>query len=151
MAAAIDIGDPREHPPNKYDTGIRLARWALHRDYAKKDLVPSGPLYKSCKIEGDKIRVSFDYAQNGLMCARKDGLAPPVPTPGAAIPWLSIQAKDGTWHWAEGVIDGTDLLVSCKDVTEPVAVRYAYTNFPAGFNLYNKDGLPASPFSTCGF
>ena len=151
MSVAIDIGDLREHPPNKCDTGVRLARWALHRDYAKKDLVPSGPLYRSCKIGGDKIRVSFDYAQNGLMLARKDGFAPPVPTPGAAVPWLSIQAKDGTWHWAEGVIDGTDLLVSCKDVRDPVAVRYAYTNFPAGFNLYNKDGLPASPFSSCGY
>ena len=151
MSVAIDIGDQREHPPNKYDTGVRLARWALHRDYGKKDLVPSGPLYKISKIEGDKIRVTFDFAQNGLMLARKDGYAPPVPTPGAAIPWLSIQAKDGAWHWAEGVIDGTDLLVSCKDVKEPVAVRYAYMNFPAGFNLYNKDGLPASPFSTCGY
>ena len=151
MSVAIDIGDVREHPPNKFDTGIRLARWALHRDYGNKDFVPSGPLYHGCKIEGDKIRVTFDYAQNGLMLARKDGYAPPVPTPGAAIPWLSMQAKDGTWHWAEGVIDGADLLVSCKDVKEPVAVRYAYTNFPAGFNLYNKDGLPASPFSSCGF
>jgi len=151
MSVAIDIGDKREHPPNKYDTGVRLARWALHRDYGKKDLVPSGPLYRSCKIEGEKIRVSFDYAQNGLMLACKDGASPPVPTPGAAMPWLSIQAKDGTWHWAEGVIDGADLLVSCKDVKEPVAVRYAYTNFPVGFNLYNKDGLPASPFTTCGY
>jgi sialate O-acetylesterase len=151
MSVAIDIGDLHEHPPNKFDTGIRLARWALHRDYGNKDLVPSGPLYKTCKIQGDKIRVTFDHVQNGLMLARKDGYAQPVPTPGAAIPWLSIQAKDGTWHWAEGIIDGTELQVSSKDVKEPVAVRYAYTNFPAGFNLYNKDGLPASPFSTCGY
>jgi sialate O-acetylesterase len=64
---------------------------------------------------------------------------------------LSIQAKDGSWHWAEGKIDGADLIVSSKEVGEPVAVRYAYTQNPVGCNLYNKDGLPASPFSTCGY
>ena len=85
------------------------------------------------------------------MLARKDGPEPPVPTPGAPIPWLSIQAKDGGWHRAEGRIDGSDLIVSSKEVTDPVAVRYAYTQHPVGFNLSNEDGLPASPFTTCGY
>lgn len=85
------------------------------------------------------------------MLANKDRFEPPVPTPDAAMPWLSIQAKDGTWHWAEGKIAGSDLIVSSKEVAEPVAVRYAYTQFPVGCNLYNKDGLPASPFSTSGY
>ena len=149
MAVAIDVGSVREHPLNKYDLGIRLARWALHRDYGQKDLVPSGPIYRSHKIEGSAIR--FDYAQNGLMLATKPSYVPPKPTPGAKMPWLSIQARDGTWHWADGKLDGSDLIVSSKDVKEPIAVRYAYTQYPSGCNLYNKDGLPASPFSTCGY
>lgn len=151
MAVAIDIGEKKEHPYNKYDVGLRLAHWALHKDYGKTDVVPSGPLYKGHTIEGDKIRVKFDYAGHGLMLAKKEGCEPPVPTPDAAMPWLSIQAKDGAWHWAEGKIDGSDLIVTAKDVAEPVAVRYAYTQFPSGCNLYNKDGLPASPFSTSGY
>jgi sialate O-acetylesterase len=151
MAVAIDIGGRREHPKNKYDVGLRLAHWALHKDYGMKDLVPSGPLYKSHKIEGSTIRVQFDHAQNGLMLAKKDGPEPLVPTPDAAMPWLSIQAKDGTWHWAEGMIDGSDLIVSNKKITDPIAVRYAYTQYPVGCNFYNKDGLPASPFTTCGY
>jgi sialate O-acetylesterase len=151
MAVTIDIGAVHEHPLNKYDVGLRLARWALHNDYGRKDLIPSGPLYKSQKIEGATIRVSFDHAQNGLMLAKKEEYLPPVPTPGAAMPWLSIQSKDGSWHWANGEIDGSDLIVSNKDVLEPVAVRYGYTQYPVGCNLYNKDGLPASPFTTCGY
>jgi len=151
MAVAIDIGGRREHPKNKYDVGLRLAYWALHKDYGMADLVPSGPLYKSYQIEGRVIRIQFDYAQHGLMLAKKDGPEPPVPTPDADIPWLSIQAKDGTWHWAEGRIDGADLLVASKEVHEPIAVRYAYTQHPVGCNLYNKDGLPAAPFSTSGY
>jgi len=151
MAVAIDIGEKKEHPYNKYDVGLRLAHWALHNDYGKKDVVPSGPLYKEHKIEGNSIRVKFDYANSGLMLANKDGYEPPTPTPNAAMPWLSIQAKDGTWHWADGKIDGSDLIVSSKEVSDPIAVRYAYTQFPVGFNLYNKDGLPASPFSTSGY
>ena len=151
MAVTIDIGSVKEHPLNKYDVGLRLARWALHNDYGFKDLVPSGPICKAINIEGKTIRVMFDYAQNGLMLAKKDGYLPPVPTPDAPMPWLSIQAKDGTWHWAEGKIDGADLLVSAKEVSEPIAVRYAYTQYPVGCNLYNKDGLPTSPFTTCGY
>jgi len=151
MAVAIDIGEKKEHPFNKYDVGMRLAHWALHNDYGKEEVVPSGPLYKEHKIEGSTIRVKFDHAENGLMLAEKDGYEPPAPTPDAEMPWLSIQAKDGTWHWAKGKIDGSDLIVSSEKVSEPVAVRYAYTQFPVGFNLYNKDGLPASPFSTSGY
>ena len=151
MAVAIDIGEKKEHPYNKYDVGLRLAAWALHKDYGMQDVVPSGPLYQSHQIEGRVIRVKFDYAQHGLMLAKKNRQEPPVATPDADIPWLSIQAKDGTWHWAEGRIDGSDLLVASKDVLEPVAARYAYTQHPVDCNLYNKDGLPASPFSTSGY
>jgi sialate O-acetylesterase len=151
LAVTIDIGEKKEHPRNKYDVGLRLAAWALNKAYGRTDVVPSGPLYKSHSIEGSAIRVKFDYAEHGLMLAKKEGYAPPVPTPDAPMPWLSIQAKDKSWHWAEGRIDGSDLIVSCKDVAEPIAVRYAFTQHPAGCNLYNKDGLPAGPFSTCGY
>ncbi len=151
MAVTIDIGDKKEHPLNKHDIGLRLARLALHHDYDRQELVPSGPLYKGHTVEGHTIRVSFHYAEHGLMLATKKGYDPPEPTPGDSIPWVSIQAKDGTWHHAEGRIDGSDLVVSSKDVNDPVAVRYAYTSYPAGCNLYNKAGLPASPFTTCGY
>lgn len=151
LAVTIDIGEKKEHPRNKYDVGLRLAAWALHHNYGQTEVVPSGPLYQSHRIEGRVIRVKFNYAQNGLMLAKKEGYEPPVPTPGAEIPWLSIQAKDGSWHWAEARIDGSDLLVASAQVDEPVAVRYAYTQHPVGCNLYNQDGLPASPFSTCGY
>lgn len=151
ITLTIDIGAVKEHPVNKYDVGIRLARWAMRNQYGQDDLVPSGPIYKSQKVEGSTIRITFDYADNGLMLATKEGYEPAKPTPDAEIPWLSIQDKDGKWHWAQGKIDGNDLIVSSKAVKQPVAVRYAYTQQPSGFNLYNKDGLPASPFSTSGY
>lgn len=150
LAVTIDIGDVREHPPNKYDTGVRLARLALRNDYGFKDLAVC-PLYKGHKMAGSSIRVSFEGAECGLMLARKDGFLPPKPCPDAKLGWLSIQDKDGTWHWADGKIDGSELVVSCKEVKAPIAVRYAYTNHPVGPLLYSKDGLPASPFSTNGY
>ena len=147
MAVAVDIGADREHPANKVEVGVRLAHWALHNDYGRKEILPSGPLYRGFKVKGNAIRISFDHA-GGLMVARKQDYIPPVPAPGARIPWLSIQARDGSWHWADGKIDGSDLIVSSKEVTHPVAVRYAYTQRPIGCYLYNFAGLPASPFTT---
>ncbi len=151
MAVAVDIGSEREHPANKVEVGIRLAHWALHHAYDRSDVVPSGPLYKSHRIEGATIRLSFDSAKSGLMIAEKKDYHPPRPTPSTDLPWLSIQAKDGSWHWAKGVVDGSDLIVSSRKVKEPIAVRYAYTQHPLGSYLYNQEGLPASPFSTCGY
>jgi sialate O-acetylesterase len=151
MAVTIDVGAKGEHPPNKYDTGNRLARSVLQKVYGMKDL-SACPLYKSHKIEGNTVRVSFtNDAKNGLMIAKKEGFLPPVPTPEAKLQWLSIQAKDGTWHWADGKIEGSDLIVSSKDVPDPIAVRYAYTQHPNGHILYNKDGMPVGPFTTIGY
>lgn len=147
MAVCHDIGAKGEHPPNKYDTGIRLAQLALHRDYGRKDILPSGPLYKSHQIQANTVRIRFDHA-DGLMVATKEGLHPVKPTPGEKIGWLSLQSRDGTWHWADGRIDGSELMVSSPEVSEPIAVRYAHTNNPNGPLLYNKDGLPAAPFAT---
>lgn len=156
MAVTIDIGTPGEHPPNKYDTGIRLARSVLTKVY-DFDEISACPLYKDHRIEGSTIRVFFtDDAENGLMIARKaeslpEAFEPPVPTPDAKLQWLAIQDTDGTWHWADGRIDGSELVVSAKDVKQPKAVRYAYTAQPLGNLLYNKDGMPVGPFTTCGY
>ncbi len=151
MAVTIDVGTPGEHPPNKYDTGVRLARSVLKHVYGM-DTITACPLYKSHKVEGSTIRVSFtDDAGSGLMIARKDGFSPPEPTPDAKLQWLAIQAKDGTWHWADGRLEGADLIVSAQGVAEPVAVRYAYTAQPLGNLLYNTDGMPVGPFTTSGY
>ena len=150
MAVTIDIGAKGEHPPNKYDTGVRLARLVLQKVYGFKD-VTSCPLYTKHAIEGSALRISFDNAKSGLMVAKKEGFLPPVKTPEVTPQWLSIQAKDGNWHWAEGKIDGSDLIVSSSKVKQPLAVRYAYTQHPKGNLLYNKDGQPVSPFSTIGY
>jgi len=151
MAITIDIGAIKEHPPGKVDTGFRLANLAIHHDYGVKDHTPSGPLYKQFKIVDNTIRISFDYAEEGLMIAEKKGYHAPKALPAAKLPWLSIQAKSGAWHWADGQIDGGELIVSSPKVKVPVAVRYAYTNNPSGNLLYNKNGLPVGPFSTNGY
>ena len=72
MAVITDIGEANDiHPKNKQDVGKRLAQWALHQTYNKKDLVPSGPLFKSHKVEGKSIRISFNYTGSGLMVGKK--------------------------------------------------------------------------------
>lgn len=155
MAVTLDIGDVREHPPNKYDTGVRLAHLALHGDYGKKDTPPTGPLYKGHAIDGDTIRITFDHVGSGpdagLMVATKQGFDPPRPVVAATLGWLSVRDSSGKWHWATGEIDGHDLLVRAAGVNQPVAARYAYTNHPTGPLLYNRAGLPAGPFTTCGY
>jgi sialate O-acetylesterase len=155
MAVAIDIGEAENiHARDKVDVGLRLARWALARDYGQKDLVPSGPLFKEMKIEGDKARISFDYTGSGLMVGFKDGstlegtLAPTVEVKGGKLKRFAIAGEDKKWHWADAVIDGNTVVVSSPDVKKPVAVRYAFSANPGGANLYNREGLPASPFRT---
>ncbi len=148
MAVIIDIGTAGNiHPPNKQDVGKRLALWALAKDYGKT-LVYSGPLYKSHAIEDNKVRVSFDHVGGGLMVGRKTGTAPTDEVKDGELAEFSIRDKDGKWHWAKATIDKNDVLVWSEGVTAPTAVRYAYQSNPAKANLYNKEGLPASPFTT---
>ncbi|OGV39623.1 MAG: hypothetical protein A2020_02855 [Lentisphaerae bacterium GWF2_45_14] len=149
MAVIIDIGDDANiHPENKQDVGKRLAAWALAKDYGK-NVVPSGPLYKGFKVEGNKIRISFDHIGNGLIAGEKKGLAPMRETPRAGLKSFAIAGADKKWYWADAVIDGDTVLVACGKVPKPIAVRYAFSmNPPQGVNLYNKEGLPASPFRT---
>lgn len=137
MAVTVDIGNPDDiHPKNKKDVGKRLALWALARDYGKKDIVYSGPLYKSMSVEGDKIRIRFDHVGPGL--ESKDG---------KPLSWFSIAGADRKFVDAVAEIDGNTVLVSSVSVTKPVAVRFGWSNL-AQPNLSNKEGLPASPFRT---
>ena len=149
MASAIDIGDAGNiHPTNKQDVGKRLALWALARDYGKPGIVPSGPLYQAMKIEGGKIRLAFDYVGSGLMVGKKDGRQPTVEDPAGKLARFAIAGADKQWVWANAVIDDNAVVVSSDKVPNPVAVRYAFTTNTSGANLYNREGLPASPFRT---
>ena len=135
MAVTIDIGNPDDiHPRDKLDVGQRLARWALAETYGQKT-EESGPLYDSYKVEGDKARVRFTHAA-GLKT--RDGAAPVG---------FFVAGEDRKFHPAEARVDGNSVVVWSKDVAHPVAVRYAWADNPAN-NLYNADGLPASPFRT---
>jgi sialate O-acetylesterase len=161
MAVLIDLGEADNlHPKNKQDVGLRLARWALAKDYGKP-MVHSGPLYRSFEVEGNRIRVHFDQVGRGLMIGSKAGLDPVVEVKNGKLARFAVAgevetaAKEGgpsvkkrVWHWADAVIDDDTVVVSCQEVPQPVAVRYAYANNPEGANLYNKEGLPASPFRT---
>lgn len=149
MAVIHDIGNAKDiHPRNKQDVGWRLSQWALHQNYGRDDLVPAGPLYKSQKIEGDTIRLSFDHVGKGLMVGKKNGLEPAQEDENGTLGRFAISGADKVWHWADAVIDGNTVVVSSKEVSKPVAVRYGYTMNPRGANLYNKEGIPASPFRT---
>lgn len=152
MAVAVDLADPGNpgdiHPKNKRDVGERLAAWALAKDYGKKKLVYSGPLYKSMKVEGSKIRISFDSIGSGFMIATKTGYDAPVIDAGGKLRRFAIAGEDRKWVWADAVIDGKTIVVSSPEVPKPAAVRYAFSINPAGCNLYNKEGFPASPFRT---
>lgn len=148
MAVSIDIGDSGTiHPQNKQDVGKRLALWALAKDYGKP-VVYSGPLYKGYKVEGNRIRVEFDHVGGGLIVGEKTGLDPVTDLPAGKLKWFAIADKDRKWYWADAVIDGNTVLVSNPEVPFPSAVRYAFAFNPEGANLYNKEGLPASPFRT---
>ena len=136
MAVAIDIGEANDiHPTNKQEVGRRLAFAALAQVYGLP-VVPSGPLYRSHRVEDGTIRVEFDYADAGLKTS--DGGLPQA---------FAIAGADGKFEWAEAVIDGVTVVVRSDRVREPVAVRYAWANNPA-VNLHGASGLPASPFRT---
>ena len=138
MAVGIDCGDPVAlHPKNKKPIGIRHAYLAMKQVYGK-DLVPCGPRYLSQKIEGNKIILDFDCIGSGMLAAKPGKLDD-----------FAIAGADKKWHWADAEISGNTVIVSSKDVPAPVAVRYAWAMNPSQRNLlYNKEGLPASPFRT---
>lgn len=148
MAVALDVGDADDiHPTNKTDVGERLALWALRQEYGKA-FVPSGPLFRKLSIEGDRVRLHFDWVGEGLMVGKKSGRAPAVEDSSAQLNRFAVAGVDQNWHWARAAIDGETVVVRSAEVAQPVAVRYAFSANPDGANLYNRAGLPASPFRT---
>jgi len=162
MALQYDLNSARPtgiHNFNKLHPGQRLARWALSHEYGR-DIAYTGPIYKSHSIKGNMVRVKFEQRGpgGGLMVAskgmavdyRKDPPAyfePARATPGEKLKHFRLAGKDRVWHAAEAVIDGEEVVVTSKDVPNPVGVQYAYSASPIGANLYNKAGLPAVPFA----
>jgi sialate O-acetylesterase len=136
MAVIIDIGDTKDiHPRNKTDVGHRLALWALANTYKQK-IEYAGPLYKSFTVNGSEMRIKFIHASGGLKTS--DGSEPKA---------FAVAGEDKKFVWANARIDGDEVIVWSKDVTRPVAVRYAWADNPVT-NLYNTIDLPASPFRT---
>lgn len=137
MAVTVDIGNVKDiHPRNKQDVGKRLALWALAKDYGKKDLVYSGPLYKSMKVDGDKIVLHFQHVGDGL--TSRDG---------EDLSHFEIAGADGNYVAATAAIEGDTIVVQAESVKDPKSVRFAWNQL-AEPNLSNKNGLPASPFQT---
>lgn len=148
LVTTMDLGAVDIHPKNKQDLGYRSALCALSKFY-NKDIVPTGPLYSGMSISGNKVKITFENAQNGLMVASKTGLEPVQEVPGGTLKGFAIAGQDGNYVFADAVIDGNSVVVSSSAISNPVSVKYSWGNNPLG-NLYNKDGLPASPFSTTG-
>jgi len=145
MAVGIDIGQVDNiHPTNKVDVGVRLAQWALARDYGRS-VVASGPLCRDCAVEGSAIRVFFDYAETGLMVGQKVGTNAVQELVGGTLAAFEIAGTNASYVAASAVIDGATVLVSAPSVPRPVWARYGWTGNPP-CNLYNHAGLPASPF-----
>jgi sialate O-acetylesterase len=136
LAVTIDVGDPDNvHPKNKEPVGQRLALIALAKTYGQK-MEYSGPVYSSMKIEGDSIRLRFTHVDGGLVA--KDG----------PLQWFQIAGPDKQFVDADATIEGDTIVVKSGKVPAPVAVRYAWANYPFGCNLLSADGLPAAPFRT---
>ena len=141
MAVTIDIGEWNDiHPVDKKDVGKRLALAAEKLAYGDQSVVYSGPIYKSMKIEGNKAVISFAHTGSGLIAKG-----------GGNLHYFEIAGADKHFVWAQAKIQNNKVVVWSNKVQRPVAVRYAWADDPEGANLYNKEGLPASPFRTDNF
>ena len=137
MAVAIDLGEWNDiHPDNKKDVGERLALAALKIAY-HENIVHSGPIYQSSKTEGDKMVINFTNIGSGL-----------VSYDGEELTEFAIAGSDKKFVWAKAKIEGDKVIVWNNDIPGPIHVRYAWADNPVNPNLYNKEGLPASPFRT---
>lgn len=139
MAVIIDIGDSKDiHPRNKDDVGYRLslaARKLAHGD----DVVYSGPVYRSMEVIGEEVVLEFDHAGSGLMARDKYGY----------LKSFAVAGPDRKFFWAKArIVPGNKVVVMSESVKNPVSVRYAWADNPDDANLYNLEGLPASPFRT---
>ena len=161
MAVLIDTGESEDiHPQSKQVAGERLARIALAQTYGR-NVVHSGPVYTSMKVEGGFIRLSFDDRGGGLVAKelpatydvmRKAAKTAPLVrnSPRSQLEGFAICGADRKWVWADAKIDGDTVLVSSDQVSAPVAVRYGWSDNPT-CNLFNAADLPASPFRTDDF
>lgn len=146
MVVTIDCGDPQDiHPRDKRTVGERLARWALRNEYGQQ-IEPSGPLMQRVASEGSALRVHFAHKGTGLMVGERDAAGAIAVAPASALRVFAIAGADRQWHWAEATIEGDCVVLRSAAVPEPKAARYAYTACPSGPLLYNREGLPASPF-----
>jgi len=138
MAVAIDLGEWNDiHPDRKKEVGERLALAAFKAAYGEKDIVYSGPLYQSAKVEQNRIIISFSNIGTGLIT--NDGEKPAE---------FAIAGSDKKFVWAEAKIEGDKVIVWSDEISNPLYVRYAWADDPVNPNLYNMEGLPASPFQT---
>jgi sialate O-acetylesterase len=138
MAVAIDLGEWNDiHPDRKKEVGERLALIGEKLAYREKDIVYSGPLYQSAAVESNKITISFSNTGSGL-----------TTNDGEELSQFAIAGADKKFVWAHAKIEGDKVIVWNDAITNPMYVRYAWSDNPDGANLYNKEGLPASPFRT---
>lgn len=139
MAVTIDAGEWNDiHPLDKKDVGDRLALAAEKMAYGDKEIVSSGPLFRSAEVEGDKIVIDFSDTGSGLVIKNKDD----------GFSQFAIAGADKKYVWANTMIKGNEVVVWNDEVKHPIYVRYAWADNPQGAGLYNKEGLPASPFTT---
>jgi len=145
LAVIIDAGMADNiHPKNKQVVGHRLALWALGAVYGQATEY-SGPIYRAMEIEGSALRLHFDHVGGGLTTMPTEN----APDPSTLV-GFQICGEDRQWVWADARIDGETVVVSAAVVPAPIAVRYGWAANPV-CNLYNAEGLPASPFRTDDF
>ena len=138
MAVATDLGEWNDiHPLNKKDVGKRLALAAFKVAYNNEDVVYSGPIYQSMKIDNNKAILTFTNIGSGL-----------INKGGGELKYFAISGADKQFVWADAKIINNKVIVWSDKVSNPIAVRYGWADNPEGANLYNKEGLPASPFRT---
>ena len=138
MAVITDIGDANDiHPKNKQDVGKRLALSALKVSYGR-DIVYSGPVYKDMAVQGSDVILSFSQTGSGLVAHDRYGY----------VKGFAVAGADRKFYWAEASVKNNKITVHSDMVAQPVAVRYAWADNPDDANLYNMEGLPASPFRT---
>jgi sialate O-acetylesterase len=138
MAVAIDLGEWNDiHPDNKKPIGDRLALEAFKVAYHESNIVHSGPIYQSSKVEGNKIIITFSNIGSGL-----------ISIDGEPLKQFAIAGIDGKFVWANARIENNNVIVWNDAIQKPLNVRYAWADNPVEPNLYNREGLPASPFQT---
>jgi len=138
MVVTVGLGEWNDiHPLRKKEIGQRLALAAEKLAYGDKKVVASGPTYQSMKIIGNKIELTFSNCGSGL--GTSDG---------KQLKYFAIAGADRKFVWGKAEIKGNKIIVWNDKITNPEIVRYGWADNPAGANLCNKEGLPASPFTT---